>query len=180
MENDTVAPAKNSNKKIIIVIGAVVVLLLLGYMMGLFNTGPGGITSPAYFVPGADVNQNYDGSVTYETEEGSVTVGGSQMPASWPSDAPTAYTGAQIYYSGDVNPTTGTSGSSVSYSVTASVESVVEYYESRLKAEGWTIEGTADVSGFRVITAKKDNRTFGVYVMASEGSTQVTAGVQTN
>ena len=165
-----------NQKTVMIVIGVVIVLGIIAYLMGFF----GGTTmfAPAGYMPGVDADKNMDGSTTYTTDEGSVTVGGNSMPASWPSDAPTAYAGAQIIYSGDSNPTTGQSGSAVMYTTSASVESVLEYYTSRLTAEGWTIEGTVNTGGMTALSAKKGERTFGAYISTADGKTQVTAGVE--
>jgi hypothetical protein len=175
---EEISPVVQSNKKVLyIVIGALVVLLIGGAVVGIFGRSTG--LGAAYFTPGTDVDRNIDGSTTYSTEEGSVTVGGNSMPSNWPSDAPTAYTDATIVYSGATNPTTGQNGSAVVYTVKASTASVIEYYESRLKAEGWAITASADAAGMRVITATKDTRTFGVYIGSDgQGTTSVTAGIE--
>lgn len=175
---ETSPVAAASNKKWLYIIGGVIVLLLIGAAVtGAFGRGSG--LGAAYFAPGTDVDRNMDGSTTYSTDEGSVTVGSNTMPSNWPSDAPTAYTGATIVYSGSTNPTTGEAGSAVVYNVKASVTSVVEYYESRLKAEGWAITASAETAGMRVITATKDTRTFGAYIGADgQGNTSVTAGIE--
>lgn len=172
------SPGVQSNKKVLyIVIGALVVLLIGAALVGAFGRGTG--LGAAYFAPGTDIDRNMDGSTTYSTNEGSVTVGSNTMPENWPGDAPTAYTGATIVYSGSTNPTTGAAGSAVVYNVKASAQSVVEYYESRLKAEGWTVTASAETAGMRVITATKDTRVFGAYIGADgQGNTSVTAGIE--
>ncbi len=170
----------NSKKWLWIGLGVVAVLILGSLVTGAIGRGTG--FGAAYFTPGVDVDQNMDGTVTYTSEDGkgSVTVGtGAGMPDNWPSDAPTVYDGATILYSGTTNPTTGEAGSAVSYTTSASMASIVEYYESRLKAEGWTIAGSIEAGGMRAITATKDARTIGVYVGSDgKGTTGVTAGVQ--
>jgi hypothetical protein len=180
MEESTPVAAQSNKKVLYIIIGVLALLLVGAVVTGAFGRGTG--LGSAYFAPGVDVDQNLDGSTTYTSEDGSgsVTVGsGASMPSNWPSDAPTAYSGATIAYSGTTNPSTGESGSAVVYTTSASAASVVEYYDSRLKAEGWTIEASVDMGGTRVITAKKDTRTIGVYVQdAGNGITNVTAGVQ--
>lgn len=174
MDETTQMQPASSSKKWLYIGLAVLVLIILGFMF-MGRGGPGS----AYFVPGADVDRNLDGSTTYTTEDGSVTVGGgASMPDNWPSDAPAAYSGAQILYSGSTNPTTGAAGSAVAYTTTASVQSVVEYYNSRLKAEGWTITASADAGGMKVITATKDTRTFGAYIGSDGTTTSVTAGIE--
>jgi hypothetical protein len=174
---ETSPATQASSKKWLYIIGGIIVLLVIGAVVSGFGRGTG--LGAAYFAPGTDVDRNMDGSTTYSTDEGSVTVGGNSMPENWPSDAPTAYTGATIVYSGATNPTTGAAGSAVVYTVKASAESVVEYYESRLKAEGWAITASADAGGMKVITATKDTRVFGAYIGADgQGNTSVTAGIE--
>jgi len=176
---ETTQVAAHSHTKRNIIIGVVALLVLIGIVLSFAGSVGSVWGNYGGVVPGVDVDRNMDGSVTYESDEGTVTVGGASMPSNWPSDAPTAYTGATIAYSGTTNPTTGESGSAVVYTTNASIASVVEYYDSRLKAEGWTIEASVDMGGTRVITAKKDTRTIGVYVQdAGNGVTNVTAGVQ--
>lgn len=172
------SPVVQSNKKVLyIVIGALVVLFVGLALVTGFGRGTG--FGSAYFTPGTDIDRNMDGSTTYSNDEGSVTVGGNEMPDNWPSDAPTAYEGAVISYSGSSNPQTGEAGAAAVYTVKASADSVVQYYESRLKAEGWTVTATANAGGMKVITATKDTRTFGAYIGSDgQGNTSVTVGIQ--
>ncbi len=177
-ENTTSAPAASNKKWLWIGLGVVLLIIIASFIMG---PGRGTGFGSGFMAPdGVDIDRNMDGSTTYESEAGTVTVGASgSMPSNWPSDAPEAYSGANIVYSGTSNPTTGETGSAVSYTVKASVESVVEYYRSRLTAEGWTITATTQAAGMQVIAATKDTRTIGVYVTADgQGNTAVTAGVQ--
>jgi|GEM_PF-1091184 len=178
-ETTTAAPAAGSSKKWLWIGLGVILLIIIGGM--IMGPGRGTGFGSGYLAPaGVDVDRNMDGSTTYESDTGTVTVGASgSMPANWPSDAPEAYSGANIVYSGTSNPTTGETGSAVSYTVSASAESVIEYYRSRLTAEGWTITTTTAVSGMQVIAAEKDTRVIGVYVTSDgQGNTAVTAGVE--
>lgn len=152
------------------IIGAVLIVLVLGW---LFTRGAGSIA-------GVDTDRNLDGSVTYTDESGTTaTVGGGSMPENWPSDAPQNYAGANIQYSGTSNPQTGASGSAVVYTATASVQAVTDYYKTQLQSKGWTVTGTANVAGATVVSATKDTRTLGVYIVDSGGGTvSVTAGVE--
>ena len=161
-----------SNKKILYIVGGIIVLGLLGSLM---SRGVGYMGMRAV---GVDMDQNRDGSATYSNKEGSVTVGGNKMPDNWPSDAPGNFAGATITYSGSSNPQTGSAGSVVMYTVKASADAVAAQYKSELAAKGWTVESTANVAGATVIAAKKDTRTFGLYVTAVEGGdTTVQASV---
>lgn len=163
------------NKVWLIVIGALVILAL-----GWFFTG--GLAMLALKSQGVDVDidRNLDGTMTYETEEGTVTAGpGASMPANWPSDAPQPFSGATIMYSGTNNPTNGAAGSAVVYTAPGTIPAVLEYYTGALTSGGWTIEGTANMQGMNVLTASKDTRTIGIYVAdAGDGQVQVTAGVE--
>ncbi len=169
-------PVVAANKKIVIIVtAALALLLILAWFSGIFG---GGIGVPAA-VSGVDVDRNMDGSTTYTNEQGSVTVGqGASMPSNWPSDAPTAYQGASIVYSGTTNPTTGEVGSAAVYTVSASLADVMRYYTAKLSAEGWTVESNAEMAGMRVITARKDTRLFAAYMQEVEGKVSVTTGVQ--
>ena len=66
------------------------------------------------------------------------------------------------------------------YTTKASSKSVYDYYDSRLKATGWTIDSTASMAaGTNVIVAKKDSRTLGIYIVdAGNGTVSVTAGIE--
>lgn len=174
-ETTPATPAASSKKWLWIGLGVVLIIILGGMFMGRVGT-----MMPAALAPGVDVDRNLDGTTTYESEQGTVTVGmGGSMPANWPSDAPEAYSGANIVYSGTSNPTTGETGSAVSYTVSASAESVIEYYRSQLTSAGWTITAATQAAGMQVITATKDTRVIGVYVTTDgQGNTAVTAGVQ--
>ncbi len=168
------AAKKDSKKTVLWIVGAIIIILIL---LGLGKAMKGGIAGVPY-VPGADTEQNRDGSVTYTTDEGSVTVGGGSMPGSWPSDAPTAYSGATFLYSGDTNPTTGAAGAAVMYTVDAPIQTVIDYYNDRLKASGWTVTSSAVAAGYHTVTATKDSRTFVAYAMEADGVTQVTSAIE--
>lgn len=175
-EGTSVPTAVGGSKKMLWIVGGIVVVLLLVAVFG--GVGRRGMMGS---VPGVDVDRKMDGTVTYSNNEGSVTVGGgASMPSNWPSDAPPAYSGATIMYSGTSNPQTGAVGSVVMYTATASIKSVYDYYDSRLKAEGWTVDSSASMAGgTNVIVAKKDTRTFAIYIVdAGNGTVSVTAGIE--
>ena len=164
--------ASGSNNKILYIIGGLVALGLIGGYLSM-NAGYMGMRAA-----GIDVNPNMDGTATYTTPEGSVTVGGNSMPENWPADGPDNFSGASIQYSGSSNPQTGEAGSAVMYSVKASPDSIAAHYKSQLESKGWTVEQTANVAGAVVIAAKKDSRTFGLYIAAGEeGMTTVQASI---
>lgn len=173
-ENTNVPSTSGGANKMWYIIGGIIALLLVGWFLTRGTTSL--IGAPA----GVGTDRNADGSTTYTNNDGSVTVGTSaSMPTNWPSDAPTAYSGAAIVYSGTSNPQTGKEGSAVSYTVNASVASVVDYYKAQLASNGWTVDATANVGGATVISATKNARTMGVYVVDSgSGTTAVTAGIE--
>jgi hypothetical protein len=66
----------------------------------------------------------------------------------------------------------------VVYSVKASAADVISYYKTQLSAAGWSVQATANMGTASVLSANKDERTFGVSVMdAGNGSVQVSAGL---
>lgn len=181
-ETTPVQGSEAGNKKMIWIIVAVIAIVVVLWFSGVFGKGGARIGNQNLGpqAPGAESNQNADGSVTYTTEEGTVTVNGGGMPDTWPADAPAAYAGATFLYSGNVNPATGTAGAAIVYTTTASLSSVIEYYNARLKAEGWTVNSSNVVQGMTVITANKDSRVFVAYAGEANGVTQVTSGVELN
>ena len=161
------------SNKLIYIIGGVVVLLLVWW---LFTSG---FASLAGAPAGVDVDRNMDGSTTYTSDEGTVTVGNQSMPDDWPSDAPANFAGASITFSGTSNPQTGQAGSAVSYTVRATASAVADYYKQQLQSSGWTIESTVNAGGAMVVSARKDTRTFGAYIVdAGDGMVAVTAGIE--
>ncbi len=170
-EGNTTAPRAGINK-VWFIVGGIIVIALLGWFFtrGTVMTGlPAGTTG----------DRNLDGSTTYTNNEGSVTVGGNNMPENWPSDAPKAYSGATISYSGTSNPQTGQSGSAVAYTVNASLASVVDYYKTQIASNGWTTSATANMGGATVISASKGERNMVVYIVDSgNGTIAVTAGIE--
>ena len=99
-------------------------------------------------------------------------------PASWPSDVP-KYPNSNVKYNGGNNTQTTPSEATVVFSTGDSVSTVVGYYLSQLKANGWTItesgNGTANMTTFRATKAK---RAVGGYaVKETNGKTTVTLGV---
>lgn len=160
-----------SNKTLYIII-AIVVLIALVWLF------TGGIGKMALKKAGVDLNYSPDGSTTYETEEGTVTVGGNTLPSNWPSDAPT-YPNASIQYSGTNNPQTGAEGSAVVFLTEDSMQIVVDFYKKELASNGWKVENTATIGGATVLAALKDTRTLGVYISdVGNGQVSVTVGIE--
>ena len=104
-----------------------------------------------------------------------------KMPENWPKDAPPAYSGALMMASFSKDVATGKLDPSVNYFIKASMTEVVDYYVNGLNANGWKIEANADSpAGYRVITAKKDTRSFFAFISIKPDSkvgTGVTSGV---
>ena len=174
MPNDTQPTSSSgSNKWLYIVIGAVVILALLGF----FARSAGWMAMRA---SGVNVTPGPGGSATYTAPDGtgSVTVGSNKMPDNWPADAPQNFAGATIMYSGSSNPQTGKAGAAVVYTAQTSASAVLDYYKTQLATSGWKVEQTATMGATSVLSASKDNRTFGVSITdAGNGTVQVTAGL---
>lgn len=151
------------------IVGGIIVLALIGWFF----------TRNAAEVAGVDTDQNSNGSTTYSNEQGSVTVGGNTMPSNWPSDAPDNYSGATIQYSGTSNPQTGKAGSAAVYSVKATPQAIVDHYKAELESNGWKVATTANIAGATVLSATKDTRTFGAYIVdTGDGAASVTVGIE--
>jgi len=162
-----------SSNKLWYIVGGIAVLIILGW---IFTRSAGFMAMRA---AGVSATPGANGAVTYSGAEGSVTVGGGSMPSNWPSDAPGNYAGATIQYSGTSNPQTGKAGSAVVYTVQASAQSVADYYKAQLASKGWTVSATANTGAATVLSATKDSRTLGVYIVdAGNGQVSVTTGIE--
>lgn len=116
---------------------------------------------------------------TYINTQWNDAVGGTRgMPENWPKDAPVAYEGATLMSSLTKNIGTGKDDPSVIYFSDISGPEMIAYYIKGLEGNGWKIEANADSAGYRVITAKKDTRTFAAFVsVGPDGKTGVTSAV---
>ncbi|OHA27241.1 MAG: hypothetical protein A3C06_04075 [Candidatus Taylorbacteria bacterium RIFCSPHIGHO2_02_FULL_46_13] len=168
MEPDTqVVQEKKPSKKLLYIVIGVVVVLIIGWVA----------KSSMRSLTGVDVDTRMDGSTTYSNDEGTVTVGGNKLPDNWPSDAP-KYQNADIQYSGSSNPQTGEAGASVVFLTSDNAQEVVDFYKKELTSNGWTIEQTATIGASTILSAKKNERTFGVYIADSgDGKVSVTVGI---
>ena len=171
-----------SQKAILTIVIVVVVLALLGWLGSRFfwgNVAENMAENALERATGGkvDIDYNSDNTVTFEGEEGSFQAGENvSLPNDWPSDVP-VMSGAKISYAGSSNPSTGAPGASVTFTTSKSASEVASYYNSELVNHGWTIDSTANMGGANVISAKKGERTVGLYIIESEGTTSVTIGV---
>ena len=124
---------------------------------------------------GGDVNVDADGSMQINTSEGSFTMGKSEVPKDWPSDAP-IYAGASVQYSASVN-ADGSPGSAVILVTTDDVATVVAYYKAELTKQGWTMEGAMEGGGTSIIGASKDDRSMSLSITTQNNQTVITIGV---
>lgn len=116
---------------------------------------------------------------SYKNTQWNDAVGGTKgMPSNWPKDAPVALIGATLMSSLTKNLGTGKMDPSVIYFTDAPVGEVIEYYIQSLNKNGWKIEANADSAGYRIITAKKDTRSFSAFISSDpKTKTGVTSGV---
>src|SRR3989344_7196045 len=175
-------PGGLNQKKLIIIVVAVVVLGGLGMLVrGMFsrNIAENMAENAIERATGGKVDVDYDGddTITYKSDEGSFQAGENvSLPSDCPSDVP-VMSGAKISYSGSSNPSTGAPGASVTFTTSKSASEVAAYYNSELVNQGWTIDSTMNASGTTILSAKKGERTVGIYIVSSEGTTSVTIGV---
>jgi hypothetical protein len=122
----------------------------------------------------ADVDLD-EGSVKVNTNAGSFVVGEEvSLPSGFPSD---------------VHVIDGTIKSAVtikeneSYTITVetskSIAQAKSDYETELKADGWTVSASVDLTNVSSLSAEKGNRTVSVVISESEGKTMVMIGTAT-
>lgn len=171
--------SEKSKAGLYMLIGAgVVVVIAFAVVRGIIGGVANTAATAAARAAGVNLINNGTGGATYsDNNGGSVTVGGNKLPDNWPSDAP-KYPDANIQYSGTSNPQTGEAGSAIVFTTGDSAQSVSDFYKKQLAADGWTIEQTANMGASSVLSAKKDTRTFAVYITDSgSGQTSVTVGI---
>lgn len=157
---------KNNKTITLVIVGVIVLLFGWNMFSGSRNS------------TGLNINKSGTGTTTYSDKDGSVSVGGNKYPDNWPTDAP-KYANATIEYSAAANPQTGGAASSVIFLTTSSAQAVADFYKKELMTLGWTVEQVANTGGTMVITAKKDTRTFAVYIVDSgDGQVTVTVGIE--
>lgn len=124
----------------------------------------------------ADVDMNSDGTMDVTTKEGTFSTGNS-VPKEWPKDVPT-YAGASVTYSASANQNEGKSGMALILATDDSSAEVKTFYETKLKAEGWTLTNTLQGGGSTIITAEKDGRQLSLVISEADGKTGITLGVE--
>lgn len=171
MDEQNIIATPNTSKKTVPAIIAVIILVGVGWFFM-----KGGVGVPT----GIDVDRNMDGSATYSSNDGSVTVGAKSYPDNWPGDAP-KYSNGQIQYSVSSNQQTGQNGSMITLTTSDSAQKVVDFYKSELGANGWKIEQTANVGTMTVISATKGTMEFSVQVLNTDNKqTTITIAISTN
>jgi hypothetical protein len=169
----TSSPAqKNSNSKLIIII--VVVAAVLAVL------GGGAYYASQYFAEKSaekvvekatggkvDVGEGGD-KVTYETDEGKVTIGQNEIPDSFPSDI-TVYSGAKVTTTSDTD-----EGVMVVLETSDSVSKVFNFYKQDLTSNSWkqTISSTEEDSA--VLQATKGEKQVIILLGPSSEDSSVT------
>ena len=178
MDQNNIQPqvTGGSSNKLRYIIGGVIIIIVIGLGSKLLFRGA--VDSAIKDATGANVERSLNGATTYSNDEGSVTVGATSYPDTWPADAP-RYPNGTINFSGSSNPQTGEAGAAVSLQTSDSVAAVIAFYKKELQAKGWTIQGEANAGGVSTIAAVKNDTTFGVYAVSTGSATQVTAGIGT-
>ncbi|MFZ2500810.1 MAG: hypothetical protein WAW90_02360 [Minisyncoccia bacterium] len=164
-------PVVKSNKVTYIVIAVVVIVFVGWFKMRSF--------SPMSLIPGFGgvVGTSLDGSTTYKSGDGSVTVGGSSLPSGWPTDAP-VYSNSTITASVSSNPKTGDNGSMVMFTTPDSIDAVVNFYKTELESKGWVVDQTVSIGIATMLSATKDTRSFAVQISSGDdGKTSVVVGI---
>ncbi|MDP1688736.1 MAG: hypothetical protein Q8L47_01220 [bacterium] len=157
----------DSSKKNTYIVVAIVVIVGLAWMFG--RGGSYGMPGRSIIgLPGGvNVDTNLDGSGTYTTKDGSVTVGKNTYPDNWPSDAP-KYGNAQIQFSGSTNPESGDEGAVVTFTTTDSVQQVTDFYKNELSKNGWKVEESMTAGQMTLMSGKKGTMTLTVQIVSAE------------
>ena len=180
MENEIGQTPEKKSKKMLWVIVGIIILLLLGWLIAR-GTGFLGRQAAEKAIEEAsggkaDVNLGNDGSTEVKTDEGTGSTA-NKLPDNWPSDVP-AYPNAKIELSGSSNANENRDeGIAVIFITDDSAQKTADYFKQELKNQQWTIETTADVGGSQVLSAKKDDREFGLSAMTAEGQTRITVAI---
>jgi hypothetical protein len=99
---------------------------------------------------------------------------GVALPSDFPKDAP-VFPKAKITASTAAKDTT-----SLILSTTEPVRTVLDFYTTRLKDNGWEIEATTQTQDGAMITGKKEKRTFSAYISRTGEETTITLGIMSN
>lgn len=165
------------------IIGIVAALIIVGGGGAIYMSMESGKTNESKSdIAAGDtaIPNNAESDSTYVDTQWNQAVGGTAgMPENWPKDAPPAYAGATLMSALSKNLATGKSDPSVIYFTDASRAEIIDYYVKNLNGNGWKIEANADSpAGYYVITAKKDTRSFAVFISVDpQGKTGVTSAV---
>lgn len=124
----------------------------------------------------ADVDIGNNGAMRVTTDEGTMEIGGQEVPANWPSDAP-VYPKAEVTYSAMNNAQEGEPEAALILATTDSVAEVKTFYMAQIAANGWTMENEVDAGGMSILAAKKGNRILSVSITGAEGQTAITVGL---
>ena len=124
----------------------------------------------------ADFN---DGSITIDSEEGSVSIGGTEIPEDFPSDVP-------VYSNADVVWTSFSSADEtywIDFESTDDYTEIKAYYDEEIEKDGWelydTSTYTSDGQETTLYSADRDNRTLIVTLSHSESEDKTMISVST-
>jgi hypothetical protein len=150
-------PKNKDSKKVVYAVIITILVLLIIYAIS--------ISFGVKKISGVDVDKHLDGSTTYSNDQVSVTAGGENntWPANWPSDVP-AYTNAKILTAVSSDQIAAAAVISVNFSTTDTAQTVVDFYKTKLAANGWKVNPAVEASTFTVLSAAKDKRNVSVTV----------------
>lgn len=107
--------------------------------------------------------------------------GAAKAPEGWPADVPLPPDAGNVTSTGTLEIGSG-SGIDATLTTSGSVEELVEYFESTLAAQGWTVSpDVQDIAGAKAVEAAKpsENRTVKVVVTDVAGRTAASINVIT-
>ncbi|MFH1536956.1 MAG: hypothetical protein ABID45_03150 [Patescibacteria group bacterium] len=124
----------------------------------------------------ADFN---DGTISINSEEGSVSIGGTEIPDDFPSDVP-------VYANAEVVWTSFSSGDEtywIDFESTDDYTEIKAYYDAEIESNGWEVYDsstyTSDGQETTLYSADRDNRTLIVTLSHSESENKTMISVST-
>ena len=166
----------NPSNKPKFLIGIIIVILLLlggvGFVMQS-NTVQDMVDSTSQGTNSSGNNQNGDGSVTVETENGKIEITEGKVPDNFPDDI-AIYKGASVEKA-----TNAENESSVELKTDDKVSKVADFYKKSLKENGWKEIESIDDKGSVLLQNEKDDRTAIILITTdkTDNKTSITIAV---
>ncbi len=173
-------PKGGALKGVIVLVALLLVgWFLMNWLLGSFSGGAvkNAVENAIEQATGknADVNIGEDGSFSVTTEEGTASFG-TELSTDWPNDVPT-YPGAEVTYSAvGNNLADGGLGGYATFTTSDSAQKVIDFYNSEMAANRWTVKASVNIASSMNVTFEKDGLAMNVTATGVDGMTSITIG----